>query len=61
MSYEGTPDKSKGKKFTVTPAEWNSVTPAGSIRSVKFQLFNEEDQEKVNLLAITINGGKELK
>jgi hypothetical protein len=37
-TYDGTPDKSEGKKFIVTPVSWNGPTQAGTVRVVNFQV-----------------------
>jgi hypothetical protein len=37
-TYDGTPDKTEGKSFTVTPVSWNGVTQAGTVRVLNFQV-----------------------
>jgi hypothetical protein len=44
-TYDGTPDKSEGKKFIVTPVSWNGPTQAGTVRVVNFQV--EKSLEKL--------------
>lgn len=58
-TYDGTVDKSEGKKFTVTPVSWNGPTQAGSQRVLNFQLKFEGDEPK--LVSLTLNGGEEVR
>ena len=60
-TYDGTPDKSQGKQFTITPLSWNGVTQAGTIRVVNFQATHEISSTETNLVALNLNGNKEVK
>jgi hypothetical protein len=43
MTYDGAVDRSRGHKFTVTPAQWNSVAAFGTERTVNFQLIDDDE------------------
>ena len=60
-TYDGTPDKTEGKKFTVTPVSWNGATQAGTIRVVNFQLTHQDPDEEVKLVSIAISGKDEVR
>ena len=60
-TYDGTPDKSLGKKFTVTPLSWNGVTQAGTVRVVNFQVTHDLKDTETTLVSLNLNGNKEIK
>ena len=60
-TYDGTPDKSEGKKFTVTPVSWNALTQAGTVRVVNFQLTYPDENEEVKLVSVAVSGKEEVR
>jgi len=60
-TYDGTPDKSEGKKFTVTPVSWNGVTQAGTVRVVNFQLTHQDADKEVQLVNVGVSGKEEVR
>ena len=60
-TFDGTQDKHFGSEFSVTPAFWNKVTGAGTKRVVNFHVTAKSNETQVQLLAININGGEEIR
>jgi len=62
MTFDGVTDKTEGRKFVVTPANWNGITPRGTERVVNFQIIQEGEEEgDIRLVSLTINGEKEIR
>ena len=60
-TFDGVPDKHRGRTISVTPMPWNRASRAGTPRRVNFQVTTKSGDANIRLLSINLNGGEDNK